>query len=64
MDHERAASIIQEFRSRIAEAVEIAYLALFDLGLPDEQIVAHLGLPSETPHREDIPVREAAPTAA
>ena len=66
MDDEIAAqeSIIQVFRSRVAEAVAEAYSALFRLGLSDEQIVALLGLPSGTLHPADIPAMEAAPTAA
>lgn len=41
------AEIVAEFERTIAEAVRVAYLALSDAGVPDEQIDALLGLPAE-----------------
>lgn len=59
MDAQIAAAI-QEFETRVAEAVRDAYVTLFRLGLDDAQIVALLGLPASMAR----PARTQEPQAA
>ena len=56
----RTAAVIQDFEARVAEAVREAYLALFDLGLDDAQIVALLGLPASMARQARTRAQQAA----
>ena len=60
MTSQEAVAIVASFEATVRQAVASAYLSLDALGLPDEQIVSLLGLPSEGQHQAGTPGVEAA----